>query len=451
MRHHSCGVPRFGVLAPARILRPGRGLTLWLGGGLSAVRIVAGIVAGWLTCLLPNLVVGAEPMVQRFGKEAATGGASAVVVSGADLIHLTQILPSGADGKLVGPGDIDAQIIQVAQNLIAAIELAGGDASRVLKLNVYVTEPRVVEAVRQRFADAGETAQRPAISFVVTTLPDPAALLAVDAVIAGGEGVRRGQDDGLAAAPVKRFGEAGRLGGRIGPVAAVLPSGPRVYISGQAEAGDGTVADASRQTLASLGRSLDFLGLKRADVVQVKAFLTPMTAVGDFENEVSAFFAGEQLPVMAVVEWRSDLPIEIEMIVAGQGTLPVAEQAAAIDFLTPPGMTASPIYCRIARVLAPSSIYTTGIYAASPDLSGEQEVADVLQQLNAILEQTGGDWRHLAKATYYVSSDATSTELNRQRPQHYDPRRPPAASKAVVAGSGRDGRQITIDLIGTRP
>lgn len=438
MRLHSPGVPRTGGLVPALAFRIGRGL------------IAAGIGSGLLTGVLPSFVAGAEPVVLRFGKESATGGASAVVVSDAELIHLTQILPLGADGKLVGPGDLEAQMKQVAQNLVAGIELASGEASRVLKLNVYVTQPRVAEEIRQRFAELDETAPRPAISFVVTPLPDPAALLAVDAVVAGGDGTSRATGDDLVPSSVRRVGEASRLGGRIGPVAAVLPVGPRVYISGQAEAGDGTVADATRQTLASLGRSLDFLGLKREDVVQVKAFLTPMSAVGEFEREVGAFFAGAPLPVTAVVQWQSDLPIEIEMVVAGRPPA-AGEQSAAIEYLTPPGMTASPIYCRIAQVLAPTSIYTTGIYASRPDLDGEQEVADVLAQLGKILEQTGGDWRHLAKATYYVSSDATSTELNRQRPQHYDPQRPPAASKAVVAGSGRDGRQITIDLIGTRP
>lgn len=439
MRRLAPGLPRSGGLVPELAFRIGRGL------------IFAGIANGLLTCVLPSFVAGAEPVVTRFGKESATGGASAVVVSGVELIHLTQILPVGADGKLVGAGDLEAQMKQVAQNLVAGIELAGGEGSRVLKLNVYVTEPRVADEIRQRFDELDATAPRPAISFVVTPLPDPAAMLAVDAVVAGGDGASLATSDAPARTPVRRVGEATRLGGRIGPVATVLPVGPRVYISGQAEAGDGTVADATRQTLASLGRSLDFLGLTREDVVQVKAFLTPMSEVGEFEREVAAFFAGAPLPVTAAVQWQSDLPIEIEMVVAGQGTLPVAEPSAAIEYLTPPGMTASPIYCRIARVLAPTSIYTTGLYASRPDLDGEQEVADVLGQLGKILEQTGGDWRHLAKATYYVSSDATSAELNRQRPRHYDPQRPPAASKAVVAGSGRDGRQITIDLIGTRP
>ena len=59
----------------------------------------------------------------------------------------------------------------------------------------------------------------------------------------------------------------------------------------------------------------------------------------------------------------------------------------------------------------------------------------------------GGDFRHLVKATYYVSDDPASRALNELRPRHYDPARPPAASKAMVAGVGAPGRAITLDMI----
>jgi len=46
-------------------------------------------------------------------------------------------------------------------------------------------------------------------------------------------------------------------------VKALLP-GSRVFISGQAEKGDGTLADATRKTLESLERTLGFLAWKNA-------------------------------------------------------------------------------------------------------------------------------------------------------------------------------------------
>lgn len=381
------------------------------------------------------------PEIRRFEIDAITGGATATAVTAAELIHLNQIMPLGSDGKVVGGDDIREQLGQLSSNLMGAIAAVGGDSSRILKLNVYVAKAEVAQAVRDWFNGLPADTPRPAISFVVTPLPDPAALAAIDAVIAG-EGAK-GDNDRV----VRRVEEAKRFGGRVGPAAVVLPVGPRVYISGQAEKGDGSVADATRQTMASLGRTLEFLGLQRSDVVQVKAFITPMTEVAAFEKEVVAFFGDQPLPVLAAVEWESNLPIEIEMVVAGKAEAE-AQVAGAIEYLTPPGMTASPIYCRVAKVLSPTTIYTAGIFV-NAGLDGEKEVAEVIHKLGDILRQTGSDFKHLAKATYYVASDATSAELNRQRPQHYDPARPPAASKAAVAGSSREGNQITIDMIGT--
>jgi enamine deaminase RidA (YjgF/YER057c/UK114 family) len=51
------------------------------------------------------------------------------------------------------------------------------------------------------------------------------------------------------------------------------------------------------------------------------------------------------------------------------------------------------------------------------------------------------------KATYYVSDADASAALNRLRPRYYDPKRPPAASKAQVAGVGVPDRTVVVDLI----
>jgi hypothetical protein len=50
---------------------------------------------------------------------------------------------------------------------------------------------------------------------------------------------------------------------------------------------------------------------------------------------------------------------------------------------------------------------------------------------------------HLAAA----STDEASRKLNELRPKYYDPKRPPAASKAMVTGVGADGKSVTLDMI----
>lgn len=382
-----------------------------------------------------------EPELTRYGAEPATGGAKAVVVSGVDLIHLTQLLPLDASGNLVGAGDADRQLEQLSANLRKGVELVGGSMDRLVKLNVYVRSSAVADRIRERFERMDADAPRPAISFVVTPLPHPEALVAVDAVVAARSAY---------ATEVRRVGKASEVGGRLQHAGVVMPHGHRIYISGQAEKGDGSLADATRQTLESLGKTLDFLGLQRSHVIQVKSFLTPMTGIDEVEQEMVRFFGADETPAMAVVEWESSLPIEIEMIVSAHHTARGVDAHEVVEYLTPPGMTASPVYCRVARVLGDSSIYTTGIYAEGKDVSAEAEVVSAFEQLASILEATGSDLQHLAKATYYVANNETSNELNRLRPNYYHPERPPAASKAVIAGTGRDGIWMTIDLIATR-
>jgi enamine deaminase RidA (YjgF/YER057c/UK114 family) len=80
-------------------------------------------------------------------------------------------------------------------------------------------------------------------------------------------------------------------------------------------------------------------------------------------------------------------------------------------------------------------------------VTGEPEVTDVFAALERVLRAGGSDMRHLVKATYCVSADDSSVALNALRPRYYDPARPPAASKAAVAGVGQSGRGLLIDMI----
>jgi len=97
-------------------------------------------------------------------------------------------------------------------------------------------------------------------------------------------------------------------------------------------------------------------------------------------------------------------------------------------------------------------ILTSGITAAEQrrEQSAEAaagESAAVLENLRRIVLGAGGDFQNLVKATYYVSSDSASSSLNTVRPRFYDPERPPAASKAIVSGTGVPAAELAMDLI----
>jgi enamine deaminase RidA (YjgF/YER057c/UK114 family) len=142
------------------------------------------------------------------------------------------------------------------------------------------------------------------------------------------------------------------------------------------------------------------------------------------------------------------VPIEIELIAAAGA--PTGKEPDAIEFITPPGMKPSPVYAKITRVNRGRLIYVSSLY--SPEhRNATTQVREVFGELHKLMQEAGGDLKHLAKATYYVSAADVSKALNDIRPDYYDPLRPPAASKAQVRGVAMPHRTFTMDMIGVVP
>lgn len=385
------------------------------------LRIISGVFVGlWASVASAAEVTSIEPNSQA-------GRSAAVVVSGGPVVYTGQILPGG---PYVAPTPPDEQVRQVFARLDDVLKPVKSQLAHVVKLNVYVSHPSVTDLVDKELPLRFKGSAPPSVSFVQTRFSNPAVMVALDAVA---------RTD---APSPDRVTRAKPSAADRPALTAVLPDGPQVYISGQAEKGDGTLADATQQTMASLIHTLKFLDLSIADVVHVKAFLTPIDKVADARKEIIAAFAGETAPPISFVEWESSNPIEIELVT---GAKPQAG-APRMEFLTPPGMKASPVFARVVRVNVSQRIYVSGLFGTKEPNSAD-EVRDLFASLQRITAAAGSDLHHLAKATYYVSDDSVSKLLNDLRPEFYDPQRPPAASKAKVVGTGRPGRTITLDMI----
>jgi enamine deaminase RidA (YjgF/YER057c/UK114 family) len=172
-----------------------------------------------------------------------------------------------------------------------------------------------------------------------------------------------------------------------------------------------------------------------------------MSDVAVVEKELNTFFGSGKVPPLVFVEWKSskESPIEIELIAHRGKAYPSAPDV--IDYITPPGMTSSPVFSRVSHIRYGPSIYVSGLVATKDKLDTRAEVEDLFATLRAILSKADSDLKHLAKATYYVATDETSKALNEVRPGLYDPKRPPAASKAMVSGVAHPGRNISFDMI----
>ena len=87
------------------------------------------------------------------------------------------------EGKLVGPGDPEAQTRQVFANLDRALAAAGASFTDVIKLNYYVTDIAMLPVVRTIRDEYVDTARPPASTAVqVVALARPEFLIEVDAL-----------------------------------------------------------------------------------------------------------------------------------------------------------------------------------------------------------------------------------------------------------------------------
>lgn len=372
----------------------------------AAATLVGGAIrtAGGAEGLPRGVVEVVEP-------DAATGAARAVVVGDVPLVHTEQITAQ------TGAAALD-RLDEVLQN-------AGSSLGDVVRLHFYGPAeslgPSLAAELSRRFTGR----YRPAVTYVATSPFGEGRPLAVDCVAASSKST----------AP----GRVLRLDG-----AAILPPSNKLYVSG--DASPGPIDVATRGTLESLEKTLAFCGLDWSHVVQLKSFLQPLGAAADVRSALAAFFGTRPVPMLSFVEWRSSekIPIEIELIAAVPPELG-NKNGEPVEYLTPPHMTSSPVFSRAARISSPQTIYVGGLYGESAD--PEAQVRDIFGQLKHAVEPLRSDLRHLVKATYYVADDPVSKALGTIRPEFYDPKRPPAASKALVSGTGRKDRTLTLDMI----
>ncbi len=333
------------------------------------------------------------------------------VPPGTALVHTGQIFPENT-------GDIRQQTAEVAER----IKQISGGPENVVRLHVVVgpevPKDRILQALKDAFPDEPS---RPALTLVRGNLEKRGALLAMDAIAM----------DDTATPGLSR----------------VLPAGGRIDIAGQAEKADGSLAGATKATLESLEKTLKFLGSDRSKIVLLKGFFKPASDAAVVRKTVAEFFAPEPAPPLVLVEWTMSLPIEIELVAATGPETPVG-----LRYLTPPGMTASPVYSRTAVAQGKfETIYTSGLVA--PDgTAGPAQAKPIYDVLKTILDATKSDMNHLTKATYYVTKDDANKSLDTLRPTLYDPKRPPTASKSGAIGLVHDGGQgLLVDMIAVTP
>ncbi|WP_339734023.1 RidA family protein [uncultured Gimesia sp.] len=385
-----------------------------------------------IAVLLMSMTGKITAEVSYYKPSSKTGASLCVIVKDDVLAHTSQILPLNIKGGRITSGSASDQSVLVLKNLNYLLKKVDSSLNQLVKLNIYVAREDLVQEVRQRLAQELEVTAQPACTYVVTKLADPKALVAMDAVAV------TGSDQKLSKAQIFNDDVSGF---RV----ALLPAGRTAYISGQAVKAD-TLAESTQKTMEELFQTLKYLGGSPANIIQVKAFLTPMSEATAASQVIDGFFPYDRKPPVSLVEWYSSLPIEIEMIVALPGAVPAARPAETVTYKTPTGMKASPVYSRVAIAEVSDRIYVSGITSKEPG-DYATRIRSVFNQLKEIVGEAHSDMQHLVKATYYVSDNEISGDFGKIRKDYYDPQRPPAASKATVKSVGVPNRILVIDMI----
>lgn len=84
-------------------------------------------------------------------EKTVTHGPGVVVSTEGRLLFTSGITARDPEGKLVGVGDMGAQIAQVMRNLADVMQAAGTDMRRVVKFTLYTTDVPACVAAQQEY------------------------------------------------------------------------------------------------------------------------------------------------------------------------------------------------------------------------------------------------------------------------------------------------------------
>lgn len=108
----------------------------------------------------------------------------AAVAPAGGLVFTAGACPLDAEGRVVGPGDLEAQTRQTLDNLLATLAAADAGPEQLLKTTIYVVAGDRSELVRvwDVIADALGQARPPSTLLGVSTLGYPEQLVEIEAV-----------------------------------------------------------------------------------------------------------------------------------------------------------------------------------------------------------------------------------------------------------------------------
>lgn len=350
-------------------------------------------------------------------------GQFVVRVEGCPLLFTRQVFGKGPDDR--------TQISSAWNELQTIFRLAEASSDHIVRLNIVAADDKALAAAMGFLAEAFHRGTEPSMTYVISPLPVEGARVGLDAVV-----VPYREFDSVTRWETKGEAEIHHT------EASVTPTGGLVFFSGQPD--KSPLPQGAANSLKALLAAAQELGVKPADVLQLRIFLQPISAAPQVMEEVEKVFGKDNTPPVVFTEWMASAPVEIEMV--ARWPQEERDDQEVLKFYNPAGVKPSPVFSRV-TVVASSRVLFFPTVLPGEVTGAEQQAADVFQRLETLLDNQGSNWKHVAKATYFVSDKEASSALDSIRPKYLDPQRPPAASKVTVHAIGQPGRTLSVDLI----
>lgn len=199
------------------------------------------------------------------------------------------------------------------------------------------------------------------------------------------------------------------------------------------------VAHLAKKGAADLKTALAGVQLEAKDVLRVTCLSTSLEDYNEARSAVAQEFPQAALAFVQSVRAPTSHVVECEAVARLK-----APPAQPVQFIQPPGLTASKNFTHVVLVNAPKLILTT------TQLCFRAQDADVrlaFQRLQGMLEAAGSSTKHVLFSSVYPLTEAMTAKVRAIRFEFYDPSRPPASTLLLFEGLPSLDASFGVDVV----
>jgi enamine deaminase RidA (YjgF/YER057c/UK114 family) len=218
------------------------------------------------------------------------------------------------------------------------------------------------------------------------------------------------------------------------------------FISGQGATGpidvnsaDMLVAPLAEKSVANLNTALAHVGLVAQDVLRVTCLSSSLDDYMEVRKIVSTAYPAAALNVLQVQRAPTSHVVECEAVARLK-----KKAEPSVQFIQPPGLTASPNFTHVVLVSQPRIILST------TQLGFRQQDEDVrlaFSRLASSLEAAGGSMKQVVFSNIYPISASIQQKVRNLRFEFYDKTRPPASTVLLFEGLPSLDASFGVDVV----